>query len=192
MSYDAVNRRSTDGVHHAGGNVIRDVVERYTAVVPDPQKLNIGFPMYSKFFKLPTSTNCTTAKPNHCIMGDETFEDAAGADTGKSGTIMFNPWLNSVEALFQDAFDQLKNLGAFAAWAAVEHSGVNDADALATTAYYAPQNIFMSWLTPKNTKDSCEKYLPKVGGIMVWSVTSLHISIRRSAADTFQVYRPGC
>jgi chitinase len=50
MTYDLMNRRDTQTLHHTSLNVSLEAVETYISMGMKPSKLNLGFAFYAKFF----------------------------------------------------------------------------------------------------------------------------------------------
>lgn len=171
MTYDYTNRRSATAEHQAGGGVIKKVVAKYKSLGLSGQKLNMGFPMYAKWFSLAkaSSTSCTAAQPIGCSFGAGTFEDpTTGADMGASGTVMFNNDLNSAKDMGVGPYTTTKDLNVYTSWGLVNTTGVNDATNQATAAYDATNKIWWSWVTGANVKAACQASLADVGGVMMW------------------------
>ena len=153
MTYDGMNRRDTITAHHAGGSVIAQNLAIYGGKLGlKPEKLNIGFPMYAKWFKL--KKECKADPPIGCDTGTK-YENEDGSDAKNSAALVFNKDIRD-----SDTMDGL--------WDTVNDDKHRDKDALASAAVV--NNVFWTWLSPADIKESCEKYLPKAGGVMMWSI----------------------
>ncbi len=67
-----------------------DVVKYYSSLVTPQNNLNVGFPMYARWFTLPSNdtSSCTTQHPiSRPMRGYENAQ--TGTDTGTSGTFRF-------------------------------------------------------------------------------------------------------
>lgn len=130
-----------------------------------PSMINVGFPMYAKWFDVKgQTTDCTAAKPLGCNLGAGTFEDAQGDDTGRSGPLVFNlPLMAGLGQAWT-----LMSARITASWTAAQAAAVSDPTGLATTAFDAAEQIFWTWLTPEDTRKSCDAWIGKVGGVMTW------------------------
>lgn len=85
MSYDLVNRRDTVTGHHTSVNGSTEAVENYLAIGAPPDKINLGFAFYAKYFA--TSADCSK-QPLGCPIVPA--EDATtGQDTLQSGAWTF-------------------------------------------------------------------------------------------------------
>ncbi|OSS53964.1 hypothetical protein B5807_00788 [Epicoccum nigrum] len=85
MSYDLVNRRDTMTGHHTSVVGSEDTIKNYLAIGAPPEKLNLGFAYYAKYFT--TENSCSPTSPLKCALVPG--EDAAGQDTMKGGTWTF-------------------------------------------------------------------------------------------------------
>ncbi|KAI1003502.1 hypothetical protein K3495_g4703 [Podosphaera aphanis] len=86
MTYDLMNRRDTVTSHHSGIRQSLEIIDYYINDLRlDPQKINLGFSMYAKWFTLDLSVPCENG------LGCKTalLENPNGTDTGLSGAITF-------------------------------------------------------------------------------------------------------
>ena len=86
MAYDLMNRRENVAQHHTDVIGSAKSIDRYLCLGLAPQKINLGFAFYAKWFKTDPQANCV-ANPLGCPIA--TFETADGSDTGNSGVITF-------------------------------------------------------------------------------------------------------
>lgn len=86
MSYDLVNRRDNVTKHHADVAGTLKVVDKYLSLKLPPEKINVGFAYYAKFFTTAEDADCDK-HPLGCGMVK--LEEDDGTDNGKSGTLTF-------------------------------------------------------------------------------------------------------
>ena len=87
MTYDLLNGRDNFTQHHSGVADSREAMERYISRGAPPDKLNLGFGYYIKWFK--TLPDCNARNPLGCPT--EILEDPeTGADTGKCGAFSWH------------------------------------------------------------------------------------------------------
>ncbi|OXV10146.1 hypothetical protein Egran_02093 [Elaphomyces granulatus] len=88
MSYDLKDRRDTTTGHHTSIEGCLETVSNYLAIGLEPEKMNLGFAYYAKWFTTAADAVATcTANPIGCPMVP--LENADGSDSGKSGAITF-------------------------------------------------------------------------------------------------------
>ncbi|POS84888.1 hypothetical protein EPUL_003825 [Erysiphe pulchra] len=86
MTYDLMNRRDNITAHHTDVKTSLETVDYYINNLQlDPKKINLGFSMYAKYFKVDPAQPCDTGLG----CATELLEDENGQDTGKSGTVTF-------------------------------------------------------------------------------------------------------
>ena len=88
MSYDYVNRVSKKTGHHTDLEGSKAAVQRYLDLGVPPEKLNLGFAFYAKYFQV--MGNCTdfTSVDNCEIIP---AQEPDGTDNYKSGFLTFEP-----------------------------------------------------------------------------------------------------
>ncbi|KAL4912366.1 glycoside hydrolase superfamily [Aspergillus aurantiobrunneus] len=86
MSYDLMNRRNNETKHHSGVVDSLDTIHAYMEIGAPPEKLNLGFAYYTKWFITEADADCGS-KPIGCPTVE--METADGADNGNSGVITF-------------------------------------------------------------------------------------------------------
>lgn len=86
MSYDLINRRDNVTDHHTGVQGSLDTINEYLAIGADPEKLNLGFAYYAKWFTTAPNSDCGE-NPLGCELAK--LENDDGTDNGKSGALTF-------------------------------------------------------------------------------------------------------
>lgn len=159
MTYDFINRRDSQTGHHAGGSVIEANLAMYKGLGVPKEKINIGFPMYAKWFIL--QTPCTSGTSGlGCAMGP--FENEVGKDNDKSGTSVWNTALHltgTPEALL-----------ASQTFPSVPWLTSSDDNAIASSYYNTTASMFWTWLSPSDIEKACKKYKDEGAGIFLWSL----------------------
>lgn len=89
MTYDLMNRRDTTTTHSSSVTAAKASILKYINELGLPaEKINLGFPLYAKFFELAPGSNCTG--PLDCpIMPAEA---ANGSDTHTSDYVSFETY----------------------------------------------------------------------------------------------------
>ncbi|EGC49457.1 extracellular chitinase [Histoplasma capsulatum var. duboisii H88] len=87
MTYDLINRRDNVTAHHTSVKGCLGTVQNYLDVKLPPEKINLGFAFYAKYFTLDPKANCTSEKPVGCPIVHGEFEN--GTDAGTSGSVTF-------------------------------------------------------------------------------------------------------
>ncbi|RKF77084.1 Acidic mammalian chitinase [Golovinomyces cichoracearum] len=86
MTYDLINRRHNTTTHHTSLRESLKTIDYYiNKLYLDPKKINLGFAMYAKYFRVSSDKHCETGLG--CLT--EPLENSDGTDTGKSGAITF-------------------------------------------------------------------------------------------------------
>ncbi|KAJ5692318.1 hypothetical protein N7462_001741 [Penicillium macrosclerotiorum] len=86
MSYDLMNRRDNVTAHHSSVEGSLDTVNAYLDIGLDPEKINLGFAYYAKWFTTDPNSDCDT-HPLGCHVVK--LENDDGSDNGKSGALTF-------------------------------------------------------------------------------------------------------
>ncbi|KAI0526237.1 glycoside hydrolase superfamily [Xylaria bambusicola] len=86
MAYDYVNRASKRTGHHTDVEGSKAAVQRYIDLGLPPEKINLGFPFYAKWFQVEDNCHNLTT-PDSCEIVPA--QDADGADNYKSGVLTF-------------------------------------------------------------------------------------------------------
>ncbi|KAL5334821.1 glycoside hydrolase superfamily [Aspergillus crustosus] len=88
MSYDLMNRRNNVTKHHSGVADSLDTIKAYLDIGAPPEKLNLGFAYYAKWFTTQAGADCAS-EPLGCPTVEMELPD--GTDNGKSGAMTFEP-----------------------------------------------------------------------------------------------------
>ncbi|EKV19001.1 Class V chitinase, putative [Penicillium digitatum] len=86
MSYDLTNRRDNVTDHASGVQNSLETINDYLAIGADPEKLNLGFAFYAKWFTTDPNSDCDE-NPLGCHLAK--LENDDGTDNGKSGALTF-------------------------------------------------------------------------------------------------------
>ena len=86
MSYDIMNRRDNVTNHHTSVQGSLDVIEDYMSMGLEPEKINLGFAYYAKWFTTDPKSDCDE-HPIGCAVVK--LENDDGSDNGKSGALTF-------------------------------------------------------------------------------------------------------
>jgi hypothetical protein len=168
MSYDVMNRRDLTAGHHSGKAVMQTTIDNYVKRGMSTDMMNVGFPLYAKWFKS-DATTCATESGIGCTFPQYAFEDAKGADQNVSGAYTMNTDLMTTNYLGTNFWPKQQPF-VEPSWAKVKGKGVPDATAGATSAWDAEGHIFWTWMSPADFGSSCSAILPNVGGVMIWQV----------------------
>jgi GH18 family chitinase len=107
MTYDLMNRRDTVTKHHTGVKLSLDAVDAYMANGAPPERINLGFAFYTKYFRV-QGKSCA-GKPIGCPTG--LMEDPeTGADLGKTGGFS---WHDRVPEDIKASFDRALSRGEY-------------------------------------------------------------------------------
>ena len=155
MTYDLMNRRDNITKHHTGVVLSLDSVSAYLDNGVLPEKANLGFAFYVKWFKTDPKGNCFQ-NPIGCktvLMEDP----ATGADLGQAGAFA---WSDNVPPNLEHSFQRALKGGVY--------------DSIQGGHYYwdSGENIWWSWETP----EAIAKKFPliigkrKLGGVFAWGL----------------------
>lgn len=86
MSYDLINRRDNVTGHHSSVQGSLDTINNYLEIGAPPEKMNLGFAYYAKWFTTDPESDCE-GNPLGCKMVK--LENNDGTDNGKSGAFTF-------------------------------------------------------------------------------------------------------
>lgn len=86
MSYDLMNRRDNITFHASSVAGSLDTINAYLDMGADPEKLNLGFAYYAKWFTTDPESDCDE-NPLGCKTVK--LENDDGSDNGKSGVLTF-------------------------------------------------------------------------------------------------------
>lgn len=107
MTYDLMNRRDNVTKHHTGVKPSLEAIDKYVANGAGPEKLNLGFAFYAKFFRVlaeacgKNAVGCPTG-----LMEDP----ETGADLGKTGGFS---WHDPVPDNVRDSLDEALTQGSY-------------------------------------------------------------------------------
>jgi GH18 family chitinase len=107
MTYDLMNRRDNITKHHTGVELSLDAIDAYLENGVPPQKANLGFAFYVKWFKTDPQGSCTE-NPVGCrtvLMEDP----LTGRDLGQAGAFSWHDTVPSeLEQCFKKALKEAK------------------------------------------------------------------------------------
>ncbi|KAL3470945.1 glycoside hydrolase superfamily [Aspergillus californicus] len=86
MTYDLMNRRDNETRHHTSITGSLDTIQAYLDIGAPPEKLNLGFAFYAKWFTIKPDGDCAT-HPIGCPVVEMEYAD--GTDNKKSGAVTF-------------------------------------------------------------------------------------------------------
>jgi len=155
MTYDLMNRRDTVTKHHTGVELSLEAVDAYVSAGAAPQKLNLGFAFYAKYFKTEHDA-CALTSPIGCPTLQ--LEDPeTGEDFGRSGPSARH---DSVPAEVAESF------------ARAADNGVYDDE---QGGYYYWDALDDLWWT-FDTPDAIKRKIPltlgkrRLGGVFAWGL----------------------
>jgi GH18 family chitinase len=156
MTYDLMNRRDTTTRHHTGITNSLEAVDAYVSAGAAPQRLNLGFAFYVKWFKT-THTACSW-RPTHLGCPTLVLEDPkTGADMGRTGGFS---WHDPVPADVAESFQRALDKGTY--------------DEKGGGYYYwdEAEDIFWTFDTVDAVSRKFEAILSKrrLGGIFAWGL----------------------
>ncbi|KAL7418731.1 hypothetical protein Q5752_006414 [Cryptotrichosporon argae] len=166
MSYDFVNRRDTATGYASGISVVEEDLAYYTSFGVDASQINIGFPMYAKWFDLGATNGaaCSASAPIGCVMSG--FESSDGSDTGLSGTWAFSDVFNTENTgTLNETID-----GYWTSIQSGDTSSYENSTAGSSAYFDSDTNWFWTWQSATDFYDTCSYFLNNVGGVMVWSL----------------------
>ena len=158
MTYDLMNRRDNITKHHTGIELSLTAINTYEEIGIRPEKINLGFAFYIKWFKTDPHGGCDI-NPVGCktvLMEDP----LTGADLGQSGAFS---WHDPVPAEISASYER-----AMAATANGKYDSKHGVH-----YYWDPyENLWWSWDTP----DVIAKKFPAImekknlGGAFAWGL----------------------
>ncbi|KAL2068090.1 hypothetical protein VTL71DRAFT_16188 [Oculimacula yallundae] len=155
MTYDLMNRRDTVTKHHTGIELSLDAITAYLEHGLAPEKVNLGFAFYVKWFKTDPEGNCSANLP---VCKTVLMEDPkTGADLGQAGAFS---WVDEVPGELKHSFSKALNHGIY--------------DEVYGGHYFwdESENMWWTWDTP----DAILKKFPaivdkkKLGGVFAWGL----------------------
>ncbi|KAK3484619.1 glycoside hydrolase superfamily [Neurospora hispaniola] len=155
MTYDMMNRRDTVTKHHTGVELSLQAVDAYVAAGAAPQKLNLGFAFYLKYFKTEQDA-CAQTSPVGCPTV-EMEDPVSGADLGRSGAFS---WHDDVPKHLRASYDR-----ALA-------QGVYDHDQGGYYYWDPTEALWWTFDTPDAIKQKFPKVMEKrrLGGVFAWGL----------------------
>ncbi|KUJ20024.1 glycoside hydrolase [Mollisia scopiformis] len=155
MTYDLMNRRDNVTRHHTGLALSLASVDAYLEAGLDPQKANLGFAFYVKWFKTDPSADCGSHLPNckTTLMEDP----ETGADLGQAGAFS---WHDEVPNELKESF------------AKALKGGVYDEEGGGHYFWDEKENLFWSWDTPKAISLKFPAIVEErgLGGVFAWGL----------------------
>jgi GH18 family chitinase len=156
MTYDLMNRRDQDIKHHTGLQLSLQSVDAYLANGVTPDKANLGFAFYVRWFKTDDSDGGCARNPIGCKAA--LMEDPeTGADLGKAGAFS---WHDQVPTELAVSFDKALAGGQY------DNKGGGH--------YFwdSQEDIFWSWDTPEAIIRKIPSIVQekKLGGVFAWGL----------------------
>lgn len=108
MTYDLMNRRDNVTKHHTGVKLSLEAVDAYIAAGAAPERLNLGFAFYVRWFKTEHEA-CAKASPIGCPT-PQLEDPQTGADLGRGGAFA---WHDPVPANLVDSFSRALRQGTY-------------------------------------------------------------------------------
>ncbi|KAL2867376.1 glycoside hydrolase family 18 protein [Aspergillus lucknowensis] len=156
MTYDLMNRRDTVTKHHTGIRLSLEAIDAYVANGVPPEKANLGFAFYVKWFRTDPDGYCSK---DH-VLGCRTvlMEDPnTGADLGQAGAFS---WHDRVPAELGASFDRALKQGEY------------DTGGGGYYFWDGEENIFWSFDTPEAIRRKFPEIVaPRgLGGVFAWGL----------------------
>lgn len=155
MTYDLMNRRDNITKHHTGVQLSLEGVNAYLENGLPPEKANLGFAFYVKWFKTDSKGDCSQ-NPVGCktmLMEDPT----TGFDLGQAGAFA---WSDDIPSELEDSFSK-----------ALAYSVYDDTQG---GVYYwdYEENIWWTWDTPAAIANKFPLIVEKkeLGGVFAWGL----------------------
>ncbi|MCJ1397231.1 hypothetical protein MMC11_000423 [Xylographa trunciseda] len=155
MTYDLMNRRDNVTKHHTGMSLSLDAVNAYEENGVPPEKMNLGFAFYIKWYRTDPHSSCGR-NPIGCktaLMEDPT----TGADLGKAGAFS---WHDAVPEELSASY-----------FRAMEH-GQYDYEAGGHYYWDSEENLWWSWDTPEAIARKFPAVVAgkRLGGVFAWGL----------------------
>lgn len=155
MTYDLMNRRDVVTKHHTGVELSLEAVDAYISAGAEPQRINLGFPFYVRYFKTEHDA-CALASPIGCPT--LLLEDPeTGEDLGRSGAFA---WHDPVPEGMAESF------------ARALEDGVYDEEGGGYYYWDAREDLWWTFDTPDSIKRKFPRVLDKrqLGGVFAWGL----------------------
>ncbi|KAI1254772.1 hypothetical protein MGN70_003787 [Eutypa lata] len=153
MTYDLMNRRDHVTRHHAGKSLSRESIDAYIANGAKPDKLNLGFAFYTKYFR--TEHQTCLGSPIGCPT--LLLEDPkTGGDLGRTGGFA---WADETPAEVRTSFAKALNGGQY--------------DDVAGGQYYwdADEDLWWTYESPSSIQDKFSLVRDiALGGVFAWEL----------------------
>jgi len=156
MTYDLMNRRDHVTRHHSGIRNSLEAIDAYVEAGAAPQRLNLGFAFYVKWFKTSHDACSSMAPPLGCPT--LLLEDPeTGADMGRAGGFS---WHDPVPPELAESFNRALDDGVY--------------DDKGGGYYYWDEQEDMFWTF--DTADAISRKLPaimdnrRLGGVFAWGL----------------------
>ncbi|KAH8906391.1 glycoside hydrolase [Coniochaeta sp. PMI_546] len=156
MTYDLMNRRDNVTRHHTGILNSLDAIDAYISAGAAPQRLNLGFAFYAKWFR--TTHDACSKKVSHLGCPTLLLEDPkTGADMGRAGAFS---WHDPVPPELRDSFRRALDDGTY--------------DNKGGGYYYWDEQEDIFWTF--ETADSIARKFPilvdnkRLGGVFAWGL----------------------
>ncbi|KAE8446153.1 hypothetical protein EG329_012526 [Mollisiaceae sp. DMI_Dod_QoI] len=155
MTYDLMNRRDNITKHHTGLSLSRDAIGAYLEAGLEPEKANLGFAFYVKWFKTDPDADCAKHLPSCKTVLMEDPE--TGADLGQAGAFS---WHDEVPSELKESFKKALK------------SGVYDDVGGGHYFWNQKENIFWSWDTPSAISLKFRTIMEEkaLGGVFAWGL----------------------
>ncbi|KAL2018751.1 hypothetical protein VTK56DRAFT_457 [Thermocarpiscus australiensis] len=156
MTYDLMNRRDNVTKHHAGVQLSLDAVDAYISAGAAPEKVNLGFAFYVRYFRTEHEACAQSASPVGCPT--LLLEDPeTGADLGRGGAFS---WHGSVPQGVAESFRRALDHGTY--------------DSQRGGYYYWDDKEDLWWTF--DTADAIKSKFPliveqrRLGGVFAWAL----------------------
>ncbi|KAL2009863.1 hypothetical protein VTN00DRAFT_5670 [Thermoascus crustaceus] len=155
MTYDLMNRRDNVTKHHTGIRLSLDAINRYLENGLPPEKANLGFAFYVKWFRTDPQGGCDRSP-----IGCKTvrMEDpSTGADLGHAGAFS---WHDPVPSELSTSFEKALSEGKY------------DSEGGGHYFWDPEENIFWSWDTPEAIRRKFPAIMATkdLGGVFAWGL----------------------
>ncbi|KAF8865965.1 glycoside hydrolase [Acephala macrosclerotiorum] len=155
MTYDLMNRRDNVTKHHTGLALSLESINAYLEAGLEPEKANLGFAFYIKWYKTDPDADCGSHLPTCKTVLMEDPE--SGADLGQAGAFS---WHDEVPSELKESFGKaLKGL-------------LYDKIRGGNYFWDEKENIFWSWDTPEAIllKFPALVEEKQLGGVFAWGL----------------------
>ncbi|EFX05557.1 class 5 chitinase 1 [Grosmannia clavigera kw1407] len=113
MTYDLMNRRNTVTTHHAGVENSLAAIDAYIAAGASPQRLNLGFAYYVKYFKTEHDDCQEMVNQGKAPIGCRTLlmeDPGTGKDMGRAGAFS---WDDAVPSRVKSSYNRAMKEGVY-------------------------------------------------------------------------------